>query len=229
MRPWKGAVQGADEQFLAKRQAILREAASSFNRKGYHGTSLVDIANTLGVSKAALYTYVKSKDELLLFCHEAAMDAAQESLHLARQAGGTALDQFCATLSNYLGMIMSNQACYVVLLEEQALPVWEPTGEPRVDAALDLLAGLDPDDSFEALYRYYQGKVGVVTDSSSGITTLTVRAFGARPAVEANRILLEQSEALVNRLNERGRMRPAFTNDEPCPATPGPPPARVGP
>lgn len=121
MRPWKGAVQGADEQFLAKRQAILREAASSFNRQGYHGTSLVDIANTLGVSKAALYTYVKSKDELLLFCHEAAMDAAQESLRLARQAGGTALDQFCATLSNYLGMIMSNQACYVVLLEEQAL------------------------------------------------------------------------------------------------------------
>lgn len=121
MRPWNGAVQGADEQFLAKRQAILREAAASFNRKGYHGTSLVDIAHTLGVSKAALYTYVKSKDELLLFCHEAAMDAAHESLRLAREAGGSALEQFCATLSNYLRMIMSNEACYVVLLEEQAL------------------------------------------------------------------------------------------------------------
>jgi hypothetical protein len=24
--------------------------------------------------------------------------------------------------------------------------VWEPTGEPRVDAALDALSGLDPDD-----------------------------------------------------------------------------------
>ena len=34
----------------------------------------------------------------------------------------------------------------LLVLEEQALPVWEPTGEPRVDAALDLLAGLDPDD-----------------------------------------------------------------------------------
>ena len=121
MKPWRGAVQGADEQFLAKRQAILREAAASFNRKGYHGTSLVDIAQTLGVSKAALYTYVKSKDELLLFCHEAAMDAAQESLRLARETGGSALEQFCSTLRNYLGMIMSNEACYVVLLEEQAL------------------------------------------------------------------------------------------------------------
>lgn len=39
----------------------------------------------------------------------------------------------------------------VLLLEEAAdqdllLPVWEPTGEPGVDAALDLLDRLDPDD-----------------------------------------------------------------------------------
>ncbi|MHB1067951.1 MAG: hypothetical protein ACYC2Z_11090 [Candidatus Nanopelagicales bacterium] len=38
----------------------------------------------------------------------------------------------------------------LVLLEEVeaelVLPVWEPTGEPRVDAALDLLVSLDPDD-----------------------------------------------------------------------------------
>ena len=38
----------------------------------------------------------------------------------------------------------------VLLLEEVdtelVLAVWEPTGEPRVDAALDLLAILDPDD-----------------------------------------------------------------------------------
>ncbi len=38
----------------------------------------------------------------------------------------------------------------VMLLEEVdeslVLPVWEPTGEPRVDAALDRLAELDPDD-----------------------------------------------------------------------------------
>ena len=38
----------------------------------------------------------------------------------------------------------------LVLLEEVedelVLPVWEPTGEHRVDAALDLLTTLDPDD-----------------------------------------------------------------------------------
>jgi hypothetical protein len=38
----------------------------------------------------------------------------------------------------------------VLLLDEAdpepQLPVWEPTGEPSVDAALDLLDQLDPDD-----------------------------------------------------------------------------------
>ena len=75
---------------------------------------------------------------------------------------------------------------------------------PKVDR-LNRFAGIDPDNSFEALYRYYQNKVGVTTDSGSSITTLTVRAFTAEHAAQANRLLLEQSEALVNRLNERGR------------------------
>lgn len=66
-------------------------------------------------------------------------------------------------------------------------------------------AGLDPDDSFEALHRYWQSKVEVQTDSNSSIVTLAVKAFTAKDAAEANRLLLEQSEALVNRLNERGR------------------------
>ena len=59
MNTWKGAVPGADAQFVAKRQMILREAAASFNRRGYHGTSLADIAHTLGVSKAATYASVE--------------------------------------------------------------------------------------------------------------------------------------------------------------------------
>lgn len=66
-------------------------------------------------------------------------------------------------------------------------------------------AGLDMDDSFEALHRFYQKMLKVQTDSASSITTLSVKAFTAKDAFAANRLLLLQSEALVNRLNERGR------------------------
>lgn len=121
MRTWNGAVQPANAQFEAKRQAILREAASCFTRKGYHGTSLTEIADTLGVSKAALYTYVKSKDELLYFCHRAAMDGAIEIVERAQREGGSGLDRLCVALTEYLGSMLSDQNSHAIILEEQAL------------------------------------------------------------------------------------------------------------
>ena len=49
-----------------RRETILQAAARCFNRKGYHGTTIEDIAQELRVSKAALYYYVKSKEEVLV-------------------------------------------------------------------------------------------------------------------------------------------------------------------
>lgn len=65
--------------------------------------------------------------------------------------------------------------------------------------------GLDFDTSFEALHRYYQKKIDVQQDTASSITTLTARAYTAQDAQRINQKLLELSEGLVNRLNERGR------------------------
>lgn len=59
--------------------------------------------------------------------------------------------------------------------------------------------------SFEDLYRFYQGKVGVDYDSTSSIATLSVKAFTPEDAYRFNRELLESAEALINRLNTRGR------------------------
>jgi capsular polysaccharide transport system permease protein len=68
---------------------------------------------------------------------------------------------------------------------------------------IDLTTGFDT--SFEALHRYYQKKVDLQHDSASSISTLSVRAYTAQDAQAINEKLLELSESLVNRLNERGR------------------------
>ena len=121
MAAWKDAVPVASAQFDRKREVLLREAAASFNRRGYHGTSLAEIAKKLGVTKAALYTYVPSKEELLYFCHEAAMDSAIESLHKAQAGGGNGLVKLTVTLRQYLAMMLGEEGGYVVLLEENAM------------------------------------------------------------------------------------------------------------
>lgn len=49
----------------AKKQMIIDTAASLFHKKGYGSTTLDDVSKELGLSKAALYHYVNSKDNLL--------------------------------------------------------------------------------------------------------------------------------------------------------------------
>jgi capsular polysaccharide transport system permease protein len=70
---------------------------------------------------------------------------------------------------------------------------------------MDRFNPLSINGSFEALYKYYKGKVGVEHESAASITTLTVRAYSAQEAYRVNSQLLRMAEATVNQLNERGR------------------------
>jgi len=65
--------------------------------------------------------------------------------------------------------------------------------------------GLDWDESFEAFYRYYRQHVTVDYDTVSAITVLYVRAYTAEDARNANDLLLQMGERLVNNLNNRSR------------------------
>ena len=104
-----------------KRLEVLREAAASFNFKGYHATSMNEIAGSLGVTKAALYHYFPNKNSLLAACFEHAMDAAFASLERARKEGRNGRDRLVLTMSYYVAELLNELNCCVVLMEEQAL------------------------------------------------------------------------------------------------------------
>jgi BexC/CtrB/KpsE family polysaccharide export inner-membrane protein len=61
------------------------------------------------------------------------------------------------------------------------------------------------DGSFENLFDYFRNKVGVNYETTSSITTLTVKAYTPQDAEKFNRELLGLAENTVNRLNARGR------------------------
>jgi capsular polysaccharide transport system permease protein len=63
------------------------------------------------------------------------------------------------------------------------------------------------DRSFESLYRYYQSMVGSTLDSESGMAVIETKAFTPSDAYQINAKLLDLSEQLVNRLNERAEGR----------------------
>src|ERR1051325_5900462 len=53
-----------------KLEFILRTSARIFAEKGFHSTSMRDIARATGVSLAGLYYYCKSKEELLFLIQD---------------------------------------------------------------------------------------------------------------------------------------------------------------
>lgn len=73
----KAMMDGGDFKGLDKssrKQKIIDTAAALFHRKGYASTSLDDVASELGISKAALYHYVSSKDKLLSIIYTQAFE-----------------------------------------------------------------------------------------------------------------------------------------------------------
>src|SRR5207247_859218 len=67
-------------QYMAtRRDELTRAAARLFAERGFHGTSMGDLAEALGVQKGSLYSHTGSKQELLF----ETMRAGAEAFHAA--------------------------------------------------------------------------------------------------------------------------------------------------
>ena len=118
---WKNAVPDRDEQSAMKRGALIREAARAFNARGYYNTSLDDVAKQLGVTKAALYYYVKGKEEILFECHLISSDLGDQAIAFAETIEGTGFQQVIALARRYLELLTSEFGAFAVLTEIDAL------------------------------------------------------------------------------------------------------------
>jgi TetR/AcrR family transcriptional regulator len=121
MSRWANAIPDREEVLETKRRAIVREAAKVFNRRGSHGATLDDVADRLGVSKAALYRYVESKQDLLYACHQEAMEIARQSIDVGEAAGRNGLEKIQIGMSTYLREMIGAMGVPVLILEENVL------------------------------------------------------------------------------------------------------------
>jgi len=121
VKKWTDGNLAREQLHAVRRESILREAARCFNRKGYHGTTIDDIARQLNVSTAALYYYFKRKEDILFQCHQMALEVATQGLHIADASGGPADDRLRGALQYYIEHITDALSGCVALLEEGAL------------------------------------------------------------------------------------------------------------
>jgi AcrR family transcriptional regulator len=75
----RGRSRNADAT-AATRVDILKAAARSFRRLGYHGATVEQIAAALHMKKGNLYYYFRNKEEILFACHQYSLDQLTQLL-----------------------------------------------------------------------------------------------------------------------------------------------------
>jgi AcrR family transcriptional regulator len=74
-------------------ESLLTVAVSTFNERGFDGTSMEDLSRELGISKSAIYHHVPSKDELLRLAVNRALDGLFAEADALAGVEGRAVDK----------------------------------------------------------------------------------------------------------------------------------------
>ncbi len=104
-----------------KRDAVIRAAAQAFNARGYHNTSIDEIAAALNVTKPTIYYYVANKEQLLLECILTGLERVIEPFRRPREAGVTALEHLNRMMRHYAEAIASEYGWCMVRAEDLGL------------------------------------------------------------------------------------------------------------
>src|SRR5881296_1304830 len=114
----------------ARRSELSRQAARLFAQKGYHGTSIGDLAEAMGVQKGSLYAHIESKEHLLW---EVAREGAA-AFHAALDAlpdDGPVIERIRAALRAHLRVVAEQLDIATVFVRE-----WRYLQGERRDAFL---------------------------------------------------------------------------------------------
>ena len=109
---------GRSRGYELQRETILARAAALFARRGYTATSMNEVAEACGVSKPALYHYVRDKHELLV---EIAESHIARLLALVEEVDGAQLSpeaRLRRLIEAFLAAYSGSQAEHRVLTED---------------------------------------------------------------------------------------------------------------
>jgi AcrR family transcriptional regulator len=111
----------AETRFQLQKARMLKAAAECFNQKGYSGTSLRNVADVLGLTDAALYYYVRNKEELVYLCYVRAADLGREALDKATAEGQNGMDAMLLYLRYHIEMMVGERGPIAIMSEIPSL------------------------------------------------------------------------------------------------------------
>ena len=140
-----------DPDYEQRRDAILNAASALYASKGFHATSVADVAAACKISKALLYHYFVSKEDLLFELMDSHLRGLLTAAHTVEAHRGTPNAKILAFSKVVMERYQVAQSHHTVLLNElESLPAPRRAEIVRrqrelVDIADRLLLGIRPD------------------------------------------------------------------------------------
>ena len=100
-------------------QAIVAAAAELFARKGFGATSLDDIAEVLGASKASLYYHIRNKEEILRLIFLTVLTVSEEPLRQIVESSLPAREKLCRAIEHQTAVAADRSPAMTVFYREQ--------------------------------------------------------------------------------------------------------------
>ncbi len=117
-----------------RRDEILHSALRAFREGGYHGTTLEQIARSLGLSKATLYHYFPDKESILFECHRRALRELDDAVVEADRRFERAPDRLAYLIRQHVRVMTDTLAGSPLAFE---VPALSPEHQREVVAARD--------------------------------------------------------------------------------------------
>jgi AcrR family transcriptional regulator len=121
---------------------IIQAAAQIFRQKGYHGTSMQDIADAVDLQKASLYHHVTGKQDILVTILDQALDLLIEDMEKVATSKLSPQEKVRSAMRTYVSRLTGDLDLATVLLMEHR----------SLDDELRVIH-IDRRDRFEALWR----------------------------------------------------------------------------
>jgi len=114
-----GLDQGDAPEAASTRERILNVALDLFTKKGFDGASLREIAEQLGVTKAAIYYHFASKDDILMALHMRLHEFGNDALSRMTEEPVT-LELWGELLDQVVGQMLAQRKLFLFHERNQA-------------------------------------------------------------------------------------------------------------
>lgn len=108
------------EHHQERQEQIVQASAQLIQEKGFHGTTLQDVADQLDFTKAALYYYVEDKQALLFRIHQQLLEMVLAAVETIVKSEQTATEKVSQFLDTHIRLIANHPELFTVYFHEKS-------------------------------------------------------------------------------------------------------------